>query len=327
MFKRAKRHAVKLRLALMGPAGSGKTYSALRIAKGLGGRVAMIDTERGSGELYADLHEYDVLQLHPPFSPEKYINAILAAEQSNYDVLIIDSLSHAWAGPGGVLDIQDKVAKSTRNSFSAWREVTPQHNALVDTILASPCHVIATLRTKTAYEVQQDNGKAKVVKVGLAPVQRDGLEYEFTLVLDLAIEGHVAYATKDRTKLFDGAYFTPSEDTGLALATWLMAAPVESSPQQPAAPATNADAWAAYSANTPHPFLMGQLGKALMRLELEDRLEAYSRYVCGRYHLSGLECLEQEHLVEQLALLRQCYEKPERREQFIDILNQQLQAA
>ena len=224
MFTRAQRQSAKLRLALMGPAGSGKTYSALVIAKGLTnnqGKIAVLDSERGSASLYSHLCAYDVAELAPPFHPQKYINAIHAAEQAGYDVLIIDSLSHAWSGEGGVLEMQDRAAKSTRNTFEAWRLVTPAHNALVDAILAANLHVIVTLRTKVAYDVTNENGKTKVNKVGLAPVQRDGLEYEFTVVLDLSIDGHVAVSTKDRTQLFDGNYFTPSQETGKQLARWL----------------------------------------------------------------------------------------------------------
>lgn len=221
MFQKAQRTSAKLRLALMGPSGSGKTYSALQIAKGLGGRIAMIDTERGSGSLYSHLADFDVAELVPPFEPQKYVEAILAAEKAGYDVLIIDSLSHAWSGPGGVLDIHDRVTKSVRNSFAAWREVTPAHNALVDAMLASACHVIVTLRTKTAYEVVNEGGKTKVSKVGLAPQQREGLEYEFTVVFDLSIDGHVASATKDRSGLFDGQYFTPGVEIGTRLLDWL----------------------------------------------------------------------------------------------------------
>ena len=315
MFKRAQRRQAKLRLALMGPSGSGKTYSALLIAKGLGGRVAMIDTERGSGELYSDLHEYDATQLIPPFTPEKYINAIHLAEKAGYDIVIIDSLSHAWAGPGGVLDIQDRVAKSTRNSFSAWREVTPQHNALVDAILASPAHVIVTMRTKTAYEVVNDNGKSKVTKIGLAPVQRDGLEYEFTLVLDLAIEGHVACATKDRTGLFDGQYFLPNEETGSMLNTWLgigeAPLPIEDAP-----PATAGQS-----------FLMEQLHRLIEQLGIVDLYDAYQRYACARYDAASLEKLSKDQLIEQLVLLRQCKERREKLAQFVEILTQQRNAA
>lgn len=119
--------------------------------------------------------------------------------------------------------MHDKATAATRNSFTAWREVTPQHNAFVDAILQSPLHIIATMRTKTAYEVTQDNGKTKVVKVGLAPIQRDGMEYEFTAVFDLSIDGHIATASKDRTTLFDGRHFKPSVETGIELLEWLEA--------------------------------------------------------------------------------------------------------
>jgi hypothetical protein len=227
MFHKAERKQAKLRLALCGPSGSGKTYSALLIAQGLapGGTVALIDSERGSGELYADLTAYDVAPLAPPFTPARYIELIRAAEKARYAVLIIDGLSHAWAGDGGILAMHDKATAANRagNSFAAWREVTPAHNALVDTILGANLHVIATMRTKTAYEIVDDGGKKKPVKVGLAPVQRDGMEYEFTVVLDLSVEGHVATATKDRTRLFDGAHFRPTPDTGAALREWLEA--------------------------------------------------------------------------------------------------------
>lgn len=224
MFRKAQRRQSKLRLALSGPSGSGKTYSGLLIAKGLvgeGGRVALVDTEHGSGELYSHLLEYDVAPLDAPYSPARYIEAIQEAEQAGYAVLVIDSLSQAWSGVGGVLEMHDQAAAAVRNSFAAWREVTPEHNRLVETILASPLHIIGTMRTKTAYEVQSEGGKNKVVKVGLAPVQRDGVEYEFTTVLDLSVEGHVATASKDRTGLFDGTHFVPGEDTGQQLQRWL----------------------------------------------------------------------------------------------------------
>lgn len=224
MFQKAERKKARLRLALCGPAGSGKTYSALLIAQGLGGRIALIDTEHESGSLYADLCEFDTASLTPPYTPEKYRNAIQAAEQAGYSVLIIDSFSHAWAGEGGLLDMHDKAAAAQRsgNSFTAWREITPQHNALVEALLGAQLHVIATLRTKTAYDLVDDgNGKKKPVKIGLAPIQREGVDYEFTTVIDLSIDGHVATATKDRTRLFDGKHFVPSIETGQALVNWL----------------------------------------------------------------------------------------------------------
>lgn len=224
MFRKAERKQSRLRLALCGPSGSGKTHGALLIAKGLGGKVALCDTENGSGDLYAHLFDYDVAPIVDSFEPEKYISVIRGAEKAGYSVLIIDSLSHAWSGEGGILDMVDMAAKSSKsnNSYTAWRNVTPKHNELVDAILQSKMHVIVTMRTKTAYDLQKDeHGKTKPVKIGLAPVQRDGMEYEFTVVLDLSVEGHVATSSKDRTQLFDGKNFVIDEDTGKKLLAWL----------------------------------------------------------------------------------------------------------
>lgn len=224
MFKPAERKKAKLRLALCGPSGSGKTYSAILIAKGITDKIAMIDTEHRSGELYSDLTKYDVAPLEAPYTPERYIQCIQAAEKEGYEALIIDSLSHAWAGEGGVLDMVDKAAKATRsqNSYPAWRHVTPEHNRLVEAILKSKMHIIATIRAKTDYETSKDeHGKMKVEKVGLAPVQREGLDYEFTTVLDIGIDGHIARASKDRTGIFDGKFIKPCEDTGKELLNWL----------------------------------------------------------------------------------------------------------
>lgn len=240
VFRKAERRKARLRLAIAGPAGSGKTYSALLIAFGLGGRVAMIDTERGSGELYADLGDYDVLQLAPPFAPEAYIEAIRAAEAAGYGVIIIDSLSHAWAGEGGLLELHDRLAAQGGNSWAAWRQITPRHNALVEAMLQSPAHIIATMRTKTAYAQVNQNGRAAVKKLGLEPVQRDGMEYEFTVFLELSAD-HVALATKDRTRLFDGQAFRPGVETGRKLAAWLeQGAPEAAGPAAAETPAQQA---------------------------------------------------------------------------------------
>lgn len=233
-FTRAERRRAKLRLGLVGPAGSGKTYTALLIAKGLGGRVALIDTENGSGELYASLAEYDVARLGAPYEPQRYVDAIHAAEAAGYSVIIIDSLSHAWAGEGGCLDIQGRIADSGKgNSYTAWRTVTPKHNALVEALLQSPSHIIATLRAKTEYATVQENGKAIPKKIGLAPIQRDGVEYEFTTVLDID-QNHNASATKDRTQIFDGKYFRPDVSVGAALLAWLDSGTTVPAPVAPA---------------------------------------------------------------------------------------------
>ena len=220
-FQKAERRKAKLRLALCGPSGSGKTYSALKIAKGMGGKIALIDTENGSGQLYCDLVDYDVAEIAPPFSVDKYIGAIKEAEAAGYDILIIDSLSHAWSKAGGILDEVNK--RGGKNQFTnGWRAATPLHDQFIDTILQSSIHVIVTMRAKTAYEIEKDDhGKAVPVKKGMEPVQRAGLEYEFTVVLDMDNERHTATSGKDRTRLFDGKCFVPDENTGVELMQWL----------------------------------------------------------------------------------------------------------
>ena len=224
-FRTAERKKAKLRLGLVGPSGSGKTYSSLLIAKGIGGRIALIDTENGSGDLYAgmkDIPQYDISTMSAPYTVEKYLEAIKEAEQAGYSVIIIDSLSHAWAGEGGLLDKQGKIADSGRgNSYTAWRQVTPLHNQLIEKMLTSPCHIIATMRTKVDYVVEADSkGKQVPKKIGLAPIQREGMDYEFTVVFDIDLN-HNAQVSKDRTASFDGQIFKPGEETGSTLKAWL----------------------------------------------------------------------------------------------------------
>ena len=223
MFRKAERRKAKLRLAITGPAGSGKTYGALTLAQGLGGRIAMIDTENGSGDLYADMCDYDVETLTAPYSVQKYLSAIHEAESEGYDVLIIDSLSHAWAGEGGLLDEHSNITMKSKsgNSYNAWRMITPMHNKLIEAMLASSCHIIATMRSKTDYaQFQNDRGRTEIRKVGLAPVQRDGMDYEFTVVFDLGME-HTVTVSKDRTGMFDRQMFTITQETGRILNDWL----------------------------------------------------------------------------------------------------------
>ena len=223
-FKPAQRKRAKLRLAIAGPSGAGKTYSSLVVASGIASwsKIAVIDSESGSAELYAHLGDYSVLTIEAPYDPQKYINAIHIAEQSGFEVIIIDSLSHAWNGEGGILDQQGRAAdtKYKGNSWAAWRECTPKHNSLVEAMLKSSCHIIATMRSKTEYAQVTENGKTAIKKLGLAPIQRDGMEYEFTAVFDLSLE-HVVSISKDRTGLFDGHYFKPDIVTGRKLLTWL----------------------------------------------------------------------------------------------------------
>jgi hypothetical protein len=222
-IRKATRQKAKMRLGIAAPSGAGKTYGALQLAFGLGGKIGMIDTEHGSGDLYAHLGDYDIISLEAPYEISKYLAAIRAFEESSYSVIIIDSLSHAWAGEGGLLDKQGRIEASSRskNGYMAWREVTPEHNALVDAMLKSPAHIIATMRSKTAYVLETDErGKQVPRKVGLAPVQRDGMEYEFTVMLDIDHTHHAA-TSKDRTGLFDKKLFKLSPEIGQELLSWL----------------------------------------------------------------------------------------------------------
>lgn len=185
---------------MAGPSNAGKTLGALMIAKGLGGKVALIDTERGSASLYSESFDFDTLELNPPYSPERFIDAIHAAEQAGYDVIIIDSSTHEWDGTGGCLEINEALAqaKYRGNTWSAWSETTPRHRAFLDCILQSPAHVIVTMRSKT--ETVQGEDK-KVRKVGMKVEQRAGFEYEVTLVFEMEHSTHFAVMTKGR--LFD----------------------------------------------------------------------------------------------------------------------------
>jgi hypothetical protein len=193
-FKPAVKRNAKLRLAIAGIAGSGKTFTSLTLATALadGKPIALIDTEHGSASKYADDFHFDVLEL-TNFDPRNYIHAIHEAEQAGYAVLIIDSLSHAWNGTGGALELVESIArrvaaqrKKEPNTFNAWSDVTPLQNKLINTILASPIHIIATMRSKTEYIVEKDaDGKSVPRKVGMAPIQRADVEYEFDIYADM----------------------------------------------------------------------------------------------------------------------------------------------
>lgn len=228
-FTRATRKQVKARIALDGPSGGGKTYTMLLALKVLanGGKIAVIDTERRSASLYADDPdlgvEFDVLELND-FNPENYVKAIQAAESAGYAALGIDSLSHAWEGEGGVLDLHDKAVdrQKTKNSYTAWADVTPVHRRLVDAMLQSNMHIVATMRSKMDYVQEKDqSGKTVIRKVGMAPIQRQGMEYEFTLVADMDVE-HVLTVSKSRCKLIaDACVKKPGTDFFQTFANWL----------------------------------------------------------------------------------------------------------
>lgn len=219
-LRKATRQKAKIRLGLSAVSGGGKTYSALLIAYGLCGdwsKVALIDTENGSGDLYADLGPYNVLPLAPDFTPEKYIQAIKACEAAGMDVIIIDSITHEWDGKGGCLEIVEKAG----GRYQDWAKVTPRHQAFIDAIIGSSCHVITTVRRKQDYEMTKtQDGKVKVEKAGMKEVTREGFEYELTVNLEMDTR-HNATASKDRTGLFiDRPAFVPTDDTGMLIRQW-----------------------------------------------------------------------------------------------------------
>jgi hypothetical protein len=228
MFKKATREQLKARIALDGPSGSGKTYTALRAATAFGSRVAVIDTEHGAASKYAGEApdgkpwEFDVLEL-TEYDPRKYEAAIHAAAAERYEVLVIDSLSHAWMGKGGALEMVDNVA-GNGNSYAAWRTVTPVFRRMVDAILACPCHVITTMRTKTEYILEPDHrGKMVPRKIGTAPVMRDGIEYEFDLVGDIDPDNKLR-VSKTRCSIYAGlGEYQPGPSFWQPLAEWLNA--------------------------------------------------------------------------------------------------------
>lgn len=226
MFTKATKTKSKLRLAITGPSGSGKTYSALLLAKGLGGKIAVVDTENGSASLYSNIVDFDVMELRDPFSPEHYISTIKEAEKAGYNTLVIDSITPEWSGTGGILQLNQQIAdaKFRGNTWSAWSETDPRHRAFIDAQLQCNLDIIVTMRSKTetAQEKDERTGKTKVVHLGMKSEQRDSIIYEYTVVLDLVHEKHYANAIKDRTGLFVGS--DPaiiSEETGRKIRAWL----------------------------------------------------------------------------------------------------------
>lgn len=273
MFKKAERKQARLRLALSGPSGSGKTYSALLIAKGLGGKIAVLDTEHESASLYAGMEgipEFDTCGLEPPYSPERYIEVIKGAEAAGYNILIIDSYSHEWMGSGGCLEINDQIARARYrgNTWSAWNETTPRHRKLIDKILATPLHIICTMRSKT--ETAQGEDK-KVVKLGMKSEQREGSDYEFTTVLEMIhSDAGLATTSKDRTRLFQESERI-TEETGRKLLHWL-----NSGSKNPdlRAQSTTADFIASFDEATTIDDLKSAFAVAWRELDGQDHLQA-----------------------------------------------------
>lgn len=220
-LEQARRNQVKLRLGLSGASGFGKSYSALLLAYGITNdwsKIAVIDTENNSASLYSHLGDFNVLSLNEPYSPERYIEAIKMCEKAEIEVIIIDSITHEWNGKGGCLQIHEQLG----GRFQDWARVSPRHQAFIDAILQSTCHIITTTRRKIDYSLDSDqNGKTKVIKHGTKEITREGFEYELTTNFELVNDQHLAVASKDRTGLFmNKPEFIIGKGTGKILKDW-----------------------------------------------------------------------------------------------------------
>lgn len=213
----AKRSNVKIKIGIQGPAGSGKTKSALLLAYGITSdwsKIAVVDTENQSSELYSHLGDFYILPLFFPFTPERFKEAILTCINAGMQVVILDSISAEWQ------TILQEHASLNGNSYTNWSKFTPRHQMFVESIILSDVHIICTLRSKQAYILTEKNGKQVPEKVGMKPVQRDDMDYELSLVFQLNMK-HYASAIKDRTEIFaDKPEFTISSDTGKLIKRW-----------------------------------------------------------------------------------------------------------
>lgn len=233
-FKDAERKQEKIKVMLAGISGSGKTYSVLKIAKGfleelgvkdLTGKIGVIDTENGSSNLYAGLDgmpPFKVLTLTPPYTTDRYLKALDLAVRMGFEVVIVDTISHQWRGEGGIIDRLDREKLTAKGgSFPLWAKYTPEHTRFVTALLHAPVHLFCTARCKQSHIlVENEKGKMEPKKVGMEIIQRDQIEYEFTLIMDIE-PNHYATVSKDRTHLFDDSSFIPSEGTGKRVAEWL----------------------------------------------------------------------------------------------------------
>lgn len=252
VFQKATKQKAKLRMALTGPSGSGKTYSALNIAQYLGKKVCVVDTEGNSASKYANLFDFCTLSL-TDCHPNNFIKAIDAAVAEGFDVIIIDSLSHAYNGKNGLLELADREKMKITNQFQAWAKVAPIQNALTQKLLTAPIHIVTTLRVKTAYDMQEENGKKKPVKIGLAPVQKEGIEYEFDVLAEMTPE-NMLIVSKTRCPELNGQIFNkPGKDVADVLNAWLNDG-VEAAPAQvPASGTEQPQAAPAVQAAEPKP--------------------------------------------------------------------------
>jgi nucleoside-triphosphatase THEP1 len=237
MFQKAVKRNAKLRLSIQGPSGSGKTYTSLAIATSLNaGKVAVVDTEHGSASKYADLFDFDVMELKAPYHPDNYANAIAEAAKAGYGVIILDSLTHAWKGEGGILELVTEIAKRKYggNTYAAWNDATPIQKRLVESIVGSSIHVIATMRSKMEYVQEKDErGKSVIRKVGMAPEQREDIPYEFDVVLDMNTDNEAVVSKTRCSELTGKLIAKPGKQVADVLSKWLIGDGSEQRQPQP----------------------------------------------------------------------------------------------
>lgn len=301
-FTRAEKSQAKARVALVGPSGSGKTLSALLIASGMGKKIALLDTEHSTASKYAGLQSGDVVipdfdtASLDSFSPENYIAAIQEAGSSGYEVLIIDSLSQAWAGKDGLLEFVDRRAKQSQTSstFAAWRDATPKHNELINSILGAPLHIIATMRSKTEYVQEKDErtGKTTIRRIGVQPVQRDGMEYEFDIVGDMDKDHNLIVSKTRMFEIADSVISKPGRKLGEQIKAWLMggSAPGVAVP----VPAPNPP----LKAESNRRYIMGAIALALKPFDLPPEIaRGFCSWLIGS-QIQELQKLPDEQLLK-----------------------------
>ena len=236
--QKAVREKIAVKIALMGPSGSGKSYSALRLATGMleemkktgtdvgtNGRILFANTEGSRGRYYANEFDYDIVDLVPPYAPEQFTELINYAVEEKYAILIIDSTSAEWEGKGGCLELQQQAG----GRYQDWKLITPRHDKFIDTMQYSPIHIIATMKGKDQYEVDKDErGRTAVKKLGVGAKQRDGFEYYFTTTFNIDVTSHMAKCEKDNTHIFENEGYTIlSEDFGKKIIKWANSSDVE----------------------------------------------------------------------------------------------------
>lgn len=305
MFKTATKQQAKLRMAIHGPSGAGKTYSALRIGSAMGKRIALIDTERGSASKYSDKFSFEVCEVFDDYNPQRLFDALAAAAAEKFDVVIVDSLTHFWNGPGGFLELVDEEVRKQKarghkpDSFAAWKSVDALYRRLIQAILATPFHFFGTLRAKTEYDKSEGaNGKTKITKVGMAPEMRQGFEYEFDVEGMLDIDNNLAIGKTRCSALHGRVFAQPGEEVAKILVSWLSSgvpasspAPAAAKPPVAAAPPPPASEPPPEPASEPKPKAIAPVEPPLPdnpeQCEALDRLsaaldEAASRAACQR---------------------------------------------